>query len=115
METVTTNYKRVTLKLSDESYKILLDQSKDKKREKIIQESLLLYSETKRIHTSLLDILHIVKYIKISIEYMNFNLFVEEKETEQDSPYHKNYNKAIGLLSDLEIHLENLRVAFFKP
>jgi len=112
MENEVINYKRVTLKLSEESYRILLNESKEKKREKIVRDSLLLYSQMETINSALLDILHIVKYIKIALEYIDFNLFLKEQG---DNMYYKeSYKKASNLLTDLESHLEALRVSFFK-
>lgn len=112
MENEVINYKRVTLKLSEESYRILLNESKEKKREKIVRDSLFLYSQMGTIHSGLLDILHIVKHIKIALEYINFNLFLNEQG--DNMHYQTNYKKALDLLTDLESYLETLRLSFFK-
>lgn len=112
MENETNGFKRVTLKLSQDSYQILLNESREKKREQIIQDALILYSRVGTIHNALLDIFHIVRYVKIAIEYMHFNLFIDEQSNH--TPYKKNYEKAVFLLTDLESHLERLRLNFFK-
>jgi hypothetical protein len=106
------NYKRITLKLSEESYRILLHESREKKRDTIVRDSLFLYSQIGSIHSSLLDALHIVKHVKIALEYMNFNFFVSEQV--ENAHYKTNYTKALDLLTELESYLENLRVSFFK-
>jgi hypothetical protein len=112
MENEINKFKRVTLKLSEDSYEILLNESKEKKREQIIQDSLLLYSRVRIIHNALFDMLTIVRYVKIAIEYMNYNLVVDDRDN--NIPYKKNYEKAVYLLQDLESHLTVLRNSFFE-
>jgi hypothetical protein len=112
MENEVITYRRVTLKLSEESYTILLNESKEKKRETIVRDSLFLYSQIGAIHSHLLDTLHIVKHVKIALEYIDFNLFVTEQA--ENTYYKTSYKKALELLTDLESYLENLRVSFFK-
>jgi hypothetical protein len=105
------SYRRLTLKLSAESHKILISECKDKKREIIIKEALLLYSQGKKIDTDLLEILKIIRHIKIALEYTEFNLFRDKEDAASDF-YKKNYKQSIGLLAVVEDNLNDLRMKF---
>jgi hypothetical protein len=105
-----TSYKRVTLKLPEESYAILISESKERKRETVIRDALLLYSQGKRIDGDLLEILQVIRHTKIAIEYMDFNMFVEDEATNEF--YKTNYKKSLKLLGDVENHLNSLRTSF---
>jgi len=105
------SHRRLTLKLPAESYRILVSESKDKKREIIIKEALLLYSQGKKIDTDLLEIIQIIRHIKIALEYTEYNLFIDKEEAASNF-YKKNYKKSIDLLALVEDQLNNLRMNF---
>lgn len=101
-------YKRITLKLSEDSYKLLSDQSKEKKRDKVIGDALFFYSHMKNVSEALLDAIQTVKQIKIFIEYIDFNSFGDEKDI--TSPYKRNYRQVLDSLAQLERNLQEIRI-----